>query len=215
MKTFLIIGMGTFGHHLCRELAKQKCEIMIADRHEERMADLLPYVTSAKIADCTNPEALRSFDIPSFDTCFVCIGDNFQMSLEVTSLLKELGAKRVFSKAEEDVQAKFLLRNGADAIVFPEQDMAERIAVRESSERIFDFIPLSEEHAVYEISTNRAWIGKTILELRFRPTYNLSILGTKKDGKVNMMPSTDYVFREDEHLIVLGKLADVNRAINS
>lgn len=214
MKSFLIIGAGTFGHHLCRELARQNCEIMLADRHEERMEDLLPYVVSAKIADCTNPDALRSFDIPSFDTCFVCIGNNFQMSLEVTSLLKELGAKKVFSKAEEDVQAKFLLRNGADEIVFPEQDMAERIAVKESSDSIFDCIPLSKEHAVYEISVNRAWIEKTIRELNFRPTYRLSILGIKQGEHITMMPPADHVFQADEHLIVLGKMEDIHRAID-
>ena len=114
MKSFLIIGMGTFGHHLCRELAKQKCEIMVADAKSEMLEDVLPLVVSAKIADCANEEVLRTFDIPSFDACFVCIGGNFQYSLEITSLLKELGAKKVFSKADEDIQAKFLLRIGAD-----------------------------------------------------------------------------------------------------
>ena len=138
MKSFLIIGMGSFGHHLCRELSKQKCELMVADVQSEMLEDILPYVVSAKIADCTNEEVLRSFDIPSFDACFVCIGGNFQNSLEITSLLKELGAKKVFSKANEDIQAKFLRRNGADEVIYPELDAAARIAVSESSDSIFD-----------------------------------------------------------------------------
>ena len=124
MKSFLIIGLGTFGHHLCRELAKQKCEIMIVDSRPEVLEDLLPYVVSAKIADCSNEEVLRSFDIPSFDACFVCIGENFQNSLVITDLLKELGAKLVFSEATKDRQEKFLLNNGADHVVFPEKDIA-------------------------------------------------------------------------------------------
>ena len=145
MKSFLIIGLGTFGHHLCRELSKQKCEIMIADSRPEVLEDLLPYVVSAKIGDCANEEVLRTFDIPSFDACFVCIGGNFQYSLEITSLLKDLGAKKVFSKADEDIQAKFLRRIGADVVIYPERDAAASIAVSESCDSIFDCIQLSGE----------------------------------------------------------------------
>ena len=112
MKSFLIIGMGHFGHHLCRSLAETDCEIMIVDQNEEALEDMLPYVVSAKIGDCTNIEVLKTFDIPSFDACFVCIGESFQNSLEITSQLKECGAKKVISKADRDIQEKFLLRNG-------------------------------------------------------------------------------------------------------
>ena len=126
MKSFLIVGMGSFGHHLCRELAREKCEIMIVDRNAENLEDMLPYVISAKVGDCTNPAVLKSFGVDEFDACFVCIGGDFQSSLEVTSSLKELGAKKVFSKADEDIQAKFLLRNGADEVIYPEKDVARR-----------------------------------------------------------------------------------------
>ena len=105
MKSFLVISAGTFGYHICRELAAQKCEVMVVDRNAKPLEDLVNVVTSAKIADCSNIETLRSFDIPSFDACFVSVGRNFQYSLEITSLLKELGAKKVFSKADEDIQA--------------------------------------------------------------------------------------------------------------
>lgn len=144
MKSFLIIGMGTFGHHLCRALCKNKCEVMIADQNGEALEDMLPYVTSAKICDCTNIEVLRSFGVQNFDACFVCVNQAFQACLEITDQLKELGAKRVYSKADRDLEAKFLMRCGADFIIYPERDAAERIAVRESSDRIFDFIGLSE-----------------------------------------------------------------------
>ena len=213
MKSFLIIGLGTFGHHLCRELAKQKCEIMIVDSRPEALEDLLPYVVSAKIADCSNEEVLRSFDIPSFDACFVCIGGNFQYSLEVTSLLKDLGAKKIFSKADEDIQAKFLRRIGADEVIYPELDAAASIAVSESNDSIFDCIPLSGEFSVYEIEPNEKWLGKTIRELNFRNTYNLNILGAVQDGKINDMPSIDYVFKRGEHLLVMGRDADIRKAV--
>lgn len=213
MKSFLIIGLGTFGHHLCRELAKQKCELMIVDSRPEALEDLLPYVVSAKIADCSNEEVLRSFDIPSFDACFVCIGGNFQYSLEVTSLLKDLGAKKIFSKADEDIQAKFLRRIGADEVIYPELDAAASIAVSESNDSIFDCIALSGEFSVYEIEPNEKWLGKTIRELNFRNTYNLNILGAVQDGKINDMPSIDYVFKRGEHLLVMGRDADIRKAV--
>ncbi len=213
MKSFLIIGLGTFGHHLCRELAKQKCEIMIVDSRPEALEDLLPFVVSAKIADCSNEEVLRSFDIPSFDACFVCIGGNFQYSLEVTSLLKDLGAKKIFSKADEDIQAKFLRRIGADEVIYPELDAAASIAVSESNDSIFDCIALSGEFSVYEIEPNEKWLGKTIRELNFRNTYTLNILGAVQDGMINDMPSIDYVFKRGEHLLVMGRDADIRKAV--
>ena len=151
MKSFLIIGMGTFGHHLCRALCKMKCEVMIADQNGEALEDMLPYVAAAKICDCANIEVLRSFGVQNFDACFVCVNKNFQACLEITDQLKELGAKRVYSKADRDLEAKFLMRCGADFIIYPERDAAERIAVRESSDRIFDFICLSEGCAICEI----------------------------------------------------------------
>ena len=211
MKSFLIIGMGHFGHHLCRSLAKQNCEIMIVDKDEEQIADMLPYVTSAKIGDCTNIEVLKSFDVPSFDTCFVCMGENFQNSLEITSLLKDCGAKKVISKADRDIQEKFLLRNGADAVIHPEKNMAQRYAVKESNDHIFDYISLDSIYSIYEIDVHRSWVGKTVKELNFRVKYNLSVLAVKTGDKLSPVISGDKRFAEGEHLLVLGKEDDVRR----
>ncbi len=211
MKSFLIIGMGHFGHHLCQSLARMDCEIMIVDEREEAVEDMLPYVVSAKIGDCTNIEVLKTFDIPSFDTCFVCIGENFQNSLEITSLLKECGAKKVISKADRDIQEKFLLRNGADAVIYPEKNMAERFAVRESSEHIFDYINLGSDYSIYEIDVLDRWVGKTVKELNFRVKYNLAVLATKKNDEVTPVISGERRFERDEHLLVLGKEEDVRK----
>lgn len=213
MKSFLIIGSGTFGHHLCRSFSKLKCEIMLVDRKEEAMNDLLSVVTSARIADCTNQEALESLDIPSFDACFVCVGASFQHSLEITWLLKELGAKKVLSRASDDVQAKFLLRNGADDVIFPEHEIAERIAVSESSDSIFDCIPLTKDYGIYELSVRPEWVGKTILDLHFRTAYDLTILATKTNGNLKPMPSMDYKFRAEDHIIVIGSSKAVNKVL--
>lgn len=213
MKSFLVIGAGTFGHHLCRNIVATDCEVMVADIQEENLNDLLNIVTSARIADCTESEALESFDIPSFDACFVCVGKNFQASLEITDLLRELGAKKIFSKACDDIQAKFLLRNGADEVIFPEQEIAHRIAVSESSDSIFDCLPLTKEYGIYEISANSKWIGKSIASIDFRRKFNLTILATKKNGEIHPMPSLDYVFKNNEHIIVLGRGKDIEEVI--
>lgn len=135
MKSILIIGLGRFGTHLCQDLAKLDNEIMIVDKDEASLEDLLPLVVSAKIGDCTNEKVLKSLGVGNFDYCFVCIGENFQSSLEITSLLKDLGAKYVVSKANRDIHAKFLLRNGADEVIYPDRDIAEKVAVRFSANR--------------------------------------------------------------------------------
>lgn len=211
MKSFLIIGMGSFGHHLCHSLSQQKNEIMIVDQYSENLEDMLPYVVSAKIGDCTNIEVLKSFDIPSFDACFVCIGSNFQNSLEITSSLKELGAVKVFSKADEDIQAKFLLRNGADEVIYPEKDIAKKISIRESSDSIFDCIELAKDYYIFEIETQKKWVGNTIRGLNFRGKYNLTILATKKDGVLYPLPKSEYTFKGDEHIMVIGHIDDIKK----
>jgi len=211
MKSFLIIGLGSFGHHLCKCLAQHKCEIMLADREAENLEDLLPYAVSAKVGDCTNPAVLKSFGIEEFDACFVCIGGSFQNSLEVTSLLKELGAKKVFSKADEDVQAKFLLRNGADQVIYPELSAAEQIAVSESSDNIFNCIPLTNEHKIYEINVLPAWVGKNMLELNFRKKYNLTVLAIRQGEELMVMPSPEYRFQQGDHPMVLGHIKDIQK----
>ncbi|MGN1095602.1 MAG: potassium channel family protein [Eubacteriales bacterium] len=213
MKSFLIIGMGSFGHHLCRKLCEQKCEIMIVDERAEALEDMLPYVVSAKIGDCTNIDVLQSFGIHHFDACFVCVGSRFQDSLEITSLLKELGAKKVFSKAKEDLQAKFLLRNGADEVIYPERDIAIKIALRESYDNIFDCVELSKDYAIYEIRPLKKWLGKSIKELSFRSRYNLNILAIKKGDTMLPLPTADYIFKEDEHTLVFGRTEDIYKLI--
>ena len=151
MKSFLIIGMGTFGHHLCRELAQQRCEIMAVDVVAEAVEDVLGIVVSAKVGDCTNEEVLRSFGVPDFDACFVCVSSDFKNSLQITSLLREMGAKKIICKANDDIHKKFLLRNGADQVIYPEKEAATSLAVSESSDDIFDCIPLTGDYSIYEL----------------------------------------------------------------
>jgi trk system potassium uptake protein TrkA len=215
MKSILIIGMGRFGRHLCKNLAKLGNEIMIVDDKEENLEELLPDVVSAKIGDCTNVAVLESLGVDNFDIVFVCIGTNFQSSLEITSMVKELGAKYVVSKANRDIHAKFLLRNGADEVIYPDRDIAEKLAVSYSSDDIFDYIELTDEYSIYEINPLPAWVGHSIKDLGLRNKFNINVLGVKLDEEAKMMPGPDYVIQAHEHLIVIGKNDDVERILKA
>ena len=213
MKSFLIIGMGSFGHHLCQALSEQKCEVMVVDKESCPVEDVLPLVVSAKVGDCTNEDVLRSFSVETFDACFVCLGDDILGSLQITSLLKELGAKKVFSKAEDDLQEKFLLRNGADEVIYPEREVATGIAVSESSDSIFDCIRLTAEYSIYELEPMQRWWGKSLKELNFRVKYHLTVIAAIRNGVIKPNLSPDYVFSQEEHLLVLGKIEDIRKVI--
>ena len=210
MKSILIIGMGRFGRHLCMNLSELGNEIMIVDAKEETLEELLPYVVSAKIGDCTNEAVLRSLGIANFDLIFVCIGTNFQSSLEITSLVKELGGRHVISKANRDIHAKFLLRNGADEVIYPDRDIAEKLAVRYSANHVFNYLELTDEFSIYEIPPLPEWVGKNLVEANIRHKYHISVLATKKEGKAKLMPPATYVIQEDEHLMVIGKKTDID-----
>lgn len=213
MKSILMIGMGRFGRHLCENMSSLGNEIMIVDLKEENLEDLLPMVVSAKIGDCTNVSVLKSLGVSNFDICFVCIGTNFQSSLEITSQLKEMGAKRVISKATRDIHAKFLLRNGADEVIYPERDIAEKVAVKYSRDNIFDYIEISDEFSIYEITPQPSWIGKSLKELNIRNKYNITIMGTKKGETIHLMPKAEHVIQANEHLMVMGRTKDIDKII--
>ena len=213
MKSFLIVGMGSFGHHLCRALVEQKCEVMAVDQNGDALEDVLPLVVSAKVGDCTNEEVLRSFDVASFDACFVCLGSDVLGSLQITSLLKELGAKKVFSKAEDDLQAKFLLRNGADEVIYPELEVATSIAVSESSDSIFDCIRLTADYSIYELQPMQRWLGKSLKELNFRAKYNMTVIAAIRGGVIRPNLGPDYTLRAEEHLLILGRSEDIRKVI--
>lgn len=215
MKSVLIIGLGRFGHHLCTNMVQLGNEVMIIDRDEEKMTDLLQYATAAKVGDCTNEDVLKSLGVGNFDICFVCIGSNFQSSLEITSLCKELGAKYVISKANRDIHAKFLLRNGADEVFYPDRDIAERLAVKYSTSHVFDYIELTEGYSIFEIPPLGSWVGKSIGQSAIRARFHVSILGIKKEGHLQLLPTADRVLEKDDHLMVVGKKKDFDKILAS
>lgn len=205
MKNILLIGVGRFGRHIAMQLSQLGHQFMAVDTNEERINDVLPFVTNAQIGDSTNEEFLRTLGIGNFDVCFVTISSNFQNSLETTSLLKELGAKSVVSRAERDVQAKFLLRNGANNVVYPEKQMAKWAAIRYSADHIFDYIEIDEQHAIFEVQVPKEWIGKSVGQLDVRRRFGINILGIKRTGKTDVSVMSDTILSEDITILALGE----------
>ena len=211
MKSILLIGLGRFGRHIAIKLDELNHQVMAVDNNESRVEAVLPYVRNAQIGDATNEDFIRSLGVRNFDVCIVAIGDNFQSSLETTSLLKELGAKMVVSRAARDVHAKFLLRNGADEVVYPEKQLASWTAIRYSADHIFDYVELDEEHGIFEISIPDAWIGKTVGELDIRKKYNVNIMALRCNGVLDMNLASETLLGDDQTMLVLGNIKNIQK----
>ena len=214
MKSILIIGLGRFGRHIAMKLDELHHHVMAVDKEDTRVDAVLPFVTNAQIGDATNEAFLSSLGVGNFDVCIVAIGDNFQNSLEVTSLLKELGAKMVVSRAARDVHAKFLLRNGADEIVYPERQLADWVAIRYSADHILDYIELDEEHAIFEISIPEEWLGKTIGQLDIRKKYDINIMALKTNDIMNLEISSDTQLLKGSTMLVLGETKHIQKCFH-
>ncbi len=213
MKSVLLIGLGRFGRHIAQKLYDLGHQVLAVDSDEARVNGVLPYVTSAQIGDSTNREFLSALGVRSFDACIVAIGDNFQNSLETTDLLKELGAKKVIARASRGVQEKFLLRCGADEVVYPEKQLAAWTAIRCTSEYILDYIELDGDYSIFELSVPADWAGKTVLQLDLRKKYGINILGFRRDGALDMRVMPDSLLSSDASVLVLGQAKAVQRCL--
>ena len=213
-KSILLIGLGRFGKHIATKLNELGHEIMAVDHDEEKVNEIMPIVTNGQIGDSTNEMFLKSLGVDNYDVCIVAIGGDFQSSLETTSLLKELGAKKVVSRAERDGQAKFLLRNGADEIVYPEKQLASWMAIRYSSDHILDYIELDNSCSIFEISVPKAWLGKSIIQIDIRKKYNINIIAIKENGKINASVTPDTVLTASKTLLVLGEYKALQKCLN-
>ncbi len=211
MKSILLIGLGRFGKHVAMHLHQLGHQVMAVDHVEERVEAVLPFVTNAQIGDSTNQSFLESLGIRNFDVCIVAIGNDFQSSLETTSLLKELGGKLVVARAARDVQEKFLLRNGADEVVYPEKQLAKWTAIRYSADHILDYMELDKDHAMFEIPVPENWAGRSIGQIDIRKKYKINIMALKRNGKLELTLSPDTVLEADQTMLVLGRNRDLQK----
>ena len=214
MKSVLLVGLGRFGRHIAIKLHELHHQVMAIDQKEERVEAVLPYVTNAQIGDSKNHSFMASLGVRNFDVCIVAIGDDFQSSLETTALLKELGAKQGVARAARDVHAKFLLRNGADEVVYPEKQLASWTAIRYTSDHIIDYIELDDDNAIVEVSVPHSWVGKSVGALDVRRRYNINILGIKKTSKLDIGVTSSTVLTADETVLVLGSSRDIQKCLH-
>lgn len=213
MKSVLIIGMGRFGQLLGEHLLKMSDEVMIVDRDEDTINMLASKYTDAIVANCMNAESLQALDIPAFDVCVVAMGEDFQASLEITSNLKDLGAKYIVARAETNIQRKFLSRVGADEVVYPNRDIAEKLAVKLNTERAYDYFELDATYSIFEIAVPSKWFQKSLLTVNPR-AHGLNVLTIKKGSKVLPPPGADYVFAEGDHMVVFGNTEHIIKFAN-
>jgi trk system potassium uptake protein TrkA len=211
MKSVLVIGMGKFGRHFAKKMIDLGNEVMMVDKDATIVERYAATFSDAQIADCMNKDVLLTLGVHHFDICLVAIGQDFQSSMVVTALLRELDAQYIVSKAESDIQADLLMKIGADEIIYPEREMAEKIAVRFTATNVFDYIELTEDYAIYEIPVLYAWIGKTISEINIRRKYKINIIAVKAGSELNVLPGPDYCFTERDHIVLLGTPENVSK----
>ncbi len=214
MKSVLLIGLGRFGRHIAEQLNSLGHEVMAIDHNEERVNKVLPFVTNAQIGDSRNEAFLRTLGIPNYDVCIITIASDFQSSLETTSLVKELGGKLVVARAERDVQQKFLLRNGADEVVYPENQIARWMAIRYTSDHVLDYIEIDGDHAIFEIKVPKEWIGKTVGQIDIRRRYNVNIMGVRQNGKMSVSVTPETMLTEDKSLLVVGDYKTLHKCFH-
>ncbi len=211
MKSFLVIGVSNFGEHLAKKLFKLGNDVMVVDKNEELIENLNNVFTDSYVGDCRNEEVLRSLGINNFDVCFVAIDEDFQSSLEVTSLLHELGAKHIVSNAKRDRQADLLKKVGADDVIYAEREIAEKTAVKFNATNVFDFIQLSDEYSIYEIPIQPSWVRHSVGEINVRQKYHVNIIAVKHENDIITLPGAAYVFDKGDHIVVIGKQTDVTK----
>ena len=211
MKSVLLIGLGRFGRAVAEKLNELHHQVLAVDKDEARVNDILPLVTDAQIGDATSETFLRSLGVHNFDVCIVTIGEDFQSSLETTSLLKELGAKKVVSRASREVHRKFLLRNGADDVVYPEGQLAAWTAIRHTTDHVLDYIALDEEYSIYDLQVPAEWCGKTVGEIDIRKKYSLNLLAVRENGHISRAVNSETMLNEGQTILVLGRWNDVRK----
>jgi len=210
-KQFAVIGLGRFGSSVCRELFKLGHDVLALDHHEDRVKAIAEYSTHSVISNAIDEDSLKSLGIRNFDYAIVAIGDDIQSSILCTMLLKEIGVKNVWVKAQDDYHHKVLEKIGADRVVRPEQDMGIRVAHHLDSERIIDYIDLSEDYSIVELVATNKNDNRSLIDMDIRAKFGCTVLAIKRGNEVNISPlPTDPILSKDI-LVVMGHKSGIRR----
>lgn len=211
MKSCMVIGMGRFGSQVARELCRLGCEVLAVDMDADLISQVANDVTHAVVADGQDKEVLRALGAREFDCAIVAIGGDLAASVMVTMNLKELGVPQLICKAHNDTHRRLLEKLGADRVVIPEKEQADRLAKSLSSHNLLDYIELSEEYGIVEVPAPSGWKGKSLKELNVRAKLGVNILAIRRAGKINVSPGADFTFEDQDVVVVLGDSAALKR----
>lgn len=204
MNSFVVIGLGLFGSSVARQLCALGAEVLAIDVHPELVQQISSDVTSAVVADARDADVLRALGAHECQCAVVAIGDDLAGSVLATMNLKELGVKRIVCKAHNEVHRKVLEKLGADKVVIPEKEVADKLTRSLTSHNVLDFIELSSDYGIVEIPTPKGWIGKNLKELDVRAKLGVNIIAIQRNGKISVSPRAEFVIEKNDILVVLG-----------
>ena len=212
MKSYIVIGLGRFGTRAAKRLYELGCDVLAIDRNSELVQPISNQVTQAVVGDARDKEVLRALGAKDFECAIVAIGDNLADSVLATMNLKELGVPYIVCKASDDTHRQVLIKLGADRVVIPEQEQADRLAKNLSTPNVLEYIELSEECGIIEIPAPKDWIDKSLRELNVRAKHGINIIAIKQESKINVSPSPDYKIVAEDVMVVLGETAALKAA---
>lgn len=211
MKQYAIIGMGRFGSSVARTLYSLGHDVLAIDRDEEQIERISDYVTHAVQGDATDESVLQALGLGDFDVAVVTIGGDLQSSILICLLCKEMGVRTVVAKAQNELHARVLRKIGVDKVVFPERDMGMRLAHSLVSSNILDYIELSPDYSLMELSAPASWEGKSLKDLDMRVQYGVNVMAIRHDDNINISPRGDDVIAAGDALVIIGANEDIRR----
>ena len=214
MKTYVVIGLGRFGTAVATELCKLGHEVLAIDDSEDRVQAAANQVTHAVTGDAKDQAVLRTLGVRNYDCAIVAVADDVGSSALITMNLKELGVKKVIAKAQSHVHQKVLQKIGADMVVFPEHETGVKLAQSLSSANVLNFIELSDDYGIVELSVPKPWVGKTLKELNVRVKYMVNIIAVYQggtEGALEVAPGGEYTLKQGDVVVTLGRNDDIGR----
>lgn len=208
---FVVFGLGKFGRSVAQTLVENGREVLAIDMNEEVIQDIADTVTHAVQADVTDGEALKALGVSNFDVAVIAISNNLQASIMSTILAKELGVPYILAKAQNDIHKRVLEKVGADKVIFPEREIGVRIANNLISENFVDYIELSDDYSIVEISVLDEWVGKSLKELNMRVNYGINVMAIRKGESISITPGPDLVLQSADILVVIGSNQDLRK----
>ena len=204
MSTYVVIGLGRFGSRVAKSLCSLGSEVLAIDTHPELVQQIANDVTQAVVGDARDKDVLKALGVGNFDCAIVAIGGELSASILTTMNLKELGIPQVICKAHDDTHRKVLEKLGADRVIIPEREIANKLAHSLTSSNVLDYIELSGDYGIVEAETPKMWVGKTLRQTNARAKLGVNIIAVKSNGKINVSPSADYIIEKGDIMVILG-----------